>query len=224
MKSRNINYDIVAHLYSFVTGFLYILGGGLTEKAFRRIFFTEFIQAKGNEEVLDICCANGKGTQFLASYFKQGRVTGIDLNPAMISFAIKNTKKIANVNFRVGDCTKMDFPDQSFDFVNSFLALHEIPTQLVKVVLKEIKRVLKDTGRLLVFDFKLPEKSTLDLNFVYYALRLIEDESAARFMMIDQIKYIENHGFKLIHNKEYHNGFTRAYLFKVDTSISSSSV
>ena len=224
MKSRNIKYDIVAHLYSFVTGFLYILGGGLTEKAFRRIFFTEFIKTKGNEEVLDICCANGKGTQYLASYFKQGRVTGIDLNPAMISFAIKNTKKTANVNFRVGDCTKMDFSDKSFDFVNSFLALHEIPTQLVKIVLKEIKRVLKDTGRLLVFDFKLPEKSTLDLNFVYYALRLIEDESAARFMMIDQIKYIENHGFKLIHNKEYHNGFTRAYLFKVDTSISSGSV
>jgi len=224
VKSRNINYDIVAHLYSFVTGFLYILGGGLTEKAFRRIFFTEFIKTKGNEEVLDICCANGKGTQYLASYFKQGRVTGIDLNPVMISFAIKNTKKTANVNFRVGDCTKMDFSDKSFDFVNSFLALHEIPTQLVKIVLKEIKRVLKDTGRLLVFDFKLPEKSTLDLNFVYYALRLIEDESAARFMMIDQIKYIENHGFKLIHNKEYHNGFTRAYLFKVDTSISSGSV
>ncbi|MHA1586860.1 MAG: class I SAM-dependent methyltransferase, partial [Candidatus Heimdallarchaeota archaeon] len=95
MKSRNINYDIIAHLYSFITGFLYILGGGFTEKAFRRIFFTEFIKAKGNEEVLDICCANGKGTQFLASYFKQGRVTGIDLNPAMISFAIKNTKKTA---------------------------------------------------------------------------------------------------------------------------------
>jgi len=221
VKSGKTNYDITAHLYSCFTGFLYILGGGLTEKAFRRNFFTEFISAKGNEEVLDICCANGKGTQFLASYFKQGRVTGIDLNPAMISFAIKNTEKISNVNFRVGDCTKMDFPDNSFDFVNSFLALHEIPTQLVKIVLNEIKRVLKDTGHLLVFDFKVPEKSTLNLNFVYYALRLIEDESAVRFMMIDQIKYIENQGFKLLHSKEYHNGFTRAYLFKIDKSVSS---
>ncbi|MBK5112409.1 MAG: class I SAM-dependent methyltransferase [Candidatus Heimdallarchaeota archaeon] len=216
MNNHKSNYDIVAHLYSFITGFLYILGGGLTEKAFKKRLFTEFILAKGKKQVLDICCANGKGTKHLASYFKQGKVTGIDLNPAMISFAIKNTKEIPNVNFLVGDCTKMDFPDNSFDFVNSFLALHEIPTQQVKEVLKEIRRVLKDTGSLLVFDFKVPEKSTLDLNFVYYALRLIEDESAARFMMIDQIKYIETFGFKLIYSKEYHNGFTQACLFKTD--------
>jgi ubiquinone/menaquinone biosynthesis C-methylase UbiE len=143
-------------------------------------------------------------------------ITGIDLNPTMISFAIRNTKETKNVKFLVGDCSKLDFPNSSFDYVNSFLALHEIPTPLVKEVLKEIRRVLKKTGYLLVFDFKVPEKSTLNLNFVYYALRLIEDESAARFMMINQIKYIETCGFKLIYSKEYHNGFTHACLFRRD--------
>jgi len=216
LRKNKIQYDIKAHLYSFFTGFLYILGGGLSENVFRKILFTEFITAKGNENVLDICCANGKGTISLASFFKDGNVIGIDLNPAMIGFAKRNARKIQNVNFQVGDCTKINFPDNSFDFVNSFLSLHEIPTPLVKEVLKEVRRVLKDTGFFLVFDFKVPKKSTLDLNFVYYALRLIEDESAAKFMMIDQIKYIEKFGFKLIYSKEYHNGFTRACLFKID--------
>ncbi len=216
MNSNKIQYDITAHLYSSFTGLLYILGGGLTENAFRKKLFKEFIAAKGNEKVLDICCANGKGTLALAPFFETGLITGVDLNPAMVGFAKKNARKTSNVIFQVGDCTKLKFPNNSFDFVNSFLALHEIPNPLIKEVLKEVRRVLKDTGYFLFFDFKVPKKSTLDLNFVYYVLRLIEDESAARFMMIDQIKYIQNYGFKLIHAKEYHNGFTRACLFKID--------
>ena len=60
VKSDKTNYDIVAHLYSFFTGFLYILGGGITEKAFRRILFTEFISVKGNEGGIPKTCPDDK--------------------------------------------------------------------------------------------------------------------------------------------------------------------
>lgn len=208
-----MNYSLSAHMYSHFTGLLYFISG-TTERLFKRKVLLENLPMRGNEQVLDICCANGNGTKIINSFFKEGTIYGIDLNPKMIFQAKRNSKKIHNIEFRVGDCSNIPFQENTFDIVTSFLALHELPTRFLPKVILEIKRVLKSDGYMLVFDFAVPPKSFANINFVYYAFRIIEDESAARFMMSDQGKFFERNGLKIIKHKKYMNGFINVYLLK----------
>ncbi|MHA1212970.1 MAG: class I SAM-dependent methyltransferase [Candidatus Heimdallarchaeota archaeon] len=213
-EDKKSQYDLTAHLYSFFTGFLYLFGG-MSEERFRRKIIQENLPIQGNEKVLDICCANGKGTNILASYLKDGFVYGLDLNPSMIQFAERRTQKTSNIEFKVGDCSNLPFASNSIDIVTSFLALHELPTELLPKVFSEIRRVLTDDGLFLVFDLAVPSKSSGNINFVYYAFRLFEDETAARFMMIDQGAYYQKYGFKILKHQKYINGFINVYLLKI---------
>ncbi|MHA1555664.1 MAG: class I SAM-dependent methyltransferase [Candidatus Heimdallarchaeota archaeon] len=210
-----VKYDLTAHLYSFITGALFILGGA-TESILRKKAYTETLQLKGNEKILDICCANGKGTRILSKLVPKGSIYGIDLNPGMIAFAnSKNTEEYQNTDFRIGDCAKIPFNDRTFDVVTATLALHELPTSLLKSVMNEIKRVLKPNGYLFVFDFRYPKNPTTYLRIMYYFMRIFEDESAARFMMVDQTQLFAKHGFKKILQNNYISKFMPATLYQL---------
>ncbi|MBN1329508.1 MAG: class I SAM-dependent methyltransferase [Candidatus Heimdallarchaeota archaeon] len=206
-----MHYSLSAHMYSYFTGLLYFISG-TSERLFKRKVLIENLPMKGNEHVLDICCANGKGTKIISSFFKEGIVYGIDLNPKMIFRAMKYSTKRENIKFKVGDCSNIPFQDNSFEIVTSFLALHELPTNLLPKVILEIKRVLKSSGYLLVFDFAIPAKSFANINFVYYTFRLIEDESAARFMMINHGEFFKQNGLQVVKHQKYMNGFINVYL------------
>ncbi len=208
-------YDLTAHLYSFVTGALFILGGA-TENILRKRAYIETLQLKGNEKILDVCCANGKGTRMLSKLVPKGNVFGIDLSPGMIAFAkAKNTEEYFNTKFKVGDCSKIPFNDSSFDVVTATLALHELPTSLLKSVMNEIKRVLKPNGYLFVFDFRYPKNPTVYLRVMYYFMRIFEDDSAARFMMVDQTQLFAKYGFKKILQNNYISEFMPATLYQL---------
>ncbi len=208
-------FDLIAHLYSFVTGALFILGGA-TENILRKRAYTETLILKGNELILDVCCANGKGTRILSKLVPKGSVYGIDLSPGMIASAIaKNTRKYHNTKFKVGDCSKIPFNDRTFDVVTATLALHELPTSLVQTVMIEIKRVLKPNGFLFVFDFRYARKPTVYLRALYNFLRLFEDDSAARFMMVDQTQLFAKYGFIKILQNNYLSGFMPATLYQL---------
>jgi len=95
--------------------------------------------------VLDVGCANGKHVFFLAS---QGfKATGVDLSNQMIKIA-KNElkKKKLKANFVVGDATKLDFPDKSFDYVIAMgNSIGSIPSAKSRLkALKELTRIARE--------------------------------------------------------------------------------
>jgi ubiquinone/menaquinone biosynthesis C-methylase UbiE len=206
-------YAVKAHLYTFFTGMLYLLGGVL-ERKFRKSIYKNCLPKKGNEDVLDICCSNGKGTLILAEEFPRGTIAGLDLNPDMIYFANQNTKQYPNIRFHIGNCAKIPFPNNQFHIVTAWLALHEIPNDLVGTVVNEIKRVIKKDGYLLVFDLVLPKKMNFFKRLIFNVFRLFEDESATRYMSINQGAYIEKFGFKLIKRWDSLVGFINILLLK----------
>ncbi|MBD3192685.1 MAG: methyltransferase domain-containing protein [Candidatus Heimdallarchaeota archaeon] len=215
IMTRKTNYDLIAHLYPGITGALFIFGGVLEDK-FRRKAYQETLPLKGNECLLDICSATGKGTRILASMLtKGGEVFGIDNNPAMIAFAYKYSKKYSNVHYRVGDCANIPFQNESFHVTSAVLALHELPTTILPMVLKEVKRVLKSMGYFYILDFTMPKNPNFRQRFIYYCLRLVEDESAARFMLMDQASLMEKYGFYLLYQKKYLGGFLTASLYQL---------
>jgi ubiquinone/menaquinone biosynthesis C-methylase UbiE len=84
------------------------------------------------ESMLDVAC----GTGAVACASTAGRVTGLDLNPAMLAIA---RRKRPDLDWRLGDAAALPFPDDSFDVVVSQSALMFFPDRVA--ALREMARV-----------------------------------------------------------------------------------
>jgi ubiquinone/menaquinone biosynthesis C-methylase UbiE len=81
-------------------------------------------------------------------------VFGIDASPEMITRANKKAKKQGiDVPFQNGVVEALPFPDTRFDLVLSSLMLHHLPKNAREKCAREIARVLRPNGRVLVVDF-----------------------------------------------------------------------
>ncbi|MBI5605291.1 MAG: methyltransferase domain-containing protein [Deltaproteobacteria bacterium] len=101
----------------------------------------------GEESVIDIGCGDGKVSALLSSRLRNGKVTGIDSSPDMITLARKNypPSKYPNLSFVLLEATKLNFSKQ-FDITFSNAALHWVKDQMA--VLKGVKEGLKKSGRI----------------------------------------------------------------------------
>jgi SAM-dependent methyltransferase len=105
------------------------------------------------ESLLDIGCGAGVDTLIAATMVgKEGWVVGIDLIPAMLKRAHENLRKTTfdNVSFQEASGEKIPFTEASFDVVISNGVFNLIPDKLN--ALREVFRVLKTSGRLMIAD------------------------------------------------------------------------
>lgn len=114
--------------------------------------FTEILGASPDDKILDLCCGHGRHSlELVRRGFKN--VEGLDRSNYLIHRARSTAKKEAlDVRFREGDARKLPYPPDSFDIVmilgNSYGYFESIKDDLT--VLKEVFRVLKPWGRLLI--------------------------------------------------------------------------
>jgi ubiquinone/menaquinone biosynthesis C-methylase UbiE len=103
---------------------------------------------KDGDIVLDAGCANGFATIKHATE-KDINITGIDYAESMIDYANENLEisKLKNINFKVNDITKLEFPDNYFDVVYTTRVLINLPTwEEQKKGIFECLRVVKKGG------------------------------------------------------------------------------
>ena len=113
-----------------------------------RMKICEIAELEKQDRVLDVCC--GTGAQAFLFSEKSDFVYAIDLDQRMIEFALKRKNK---VNFGVAYAECLPFPSGFFDAVSISLALHEKDEQLRKSVVSEIKRVVKENGKIIIADY-----------------------------------------------------------------------
>jgi trans-aconitate methyltransferase len=106
------------------------------------------LNLKGNENLLDVGCGDGKVTALIATYLPQGKVVGIDSSEEMIALARKNfpQDKHDNLSFLRMDARDLTFREQ-FDIAFSNASLHWIIDQ--QTVLACTHESLDKKGRLL---------------------------------------------------------------------------
>jgi ubiquinone/menaquinone biosynthesis C-methylase UbiE len=101
----------------------------------------------GNKIVLDIACGEGYGTYLLSQ--KAHYVYGVDIDGTSILHATKKyEKQESNFRFKTGSCSAIPLDDNSIDVAVSFETIEHHNEH--EEMLKEIKRVLKPDGVLII--------------------------------------------------------------------------
>lgn len=110
------------------------------------------------ERVLDVGCGTGVLTCLAAEMVgPDGKAVGIDPSQEMIRVAMRHAGAAnGKVEFHVGAVEELPFENGTFDLILSSMMLHHLPTELKKTGLREVFRVLKCGGRLLVVDLDKP--------------------------------------------------------------------
>ena len=141
-----------------------------------------FAGVKKGETVLDLCTGTGDFALALAAAVGPGgRVIGVDFVSEMISLAKKKHCRwqrgkfdTASLEFFTGDAMQIPLPADSVDLVSIGFGIRNVDKPLE--CLREIRRVLKDRGRILVLEFgqvKLPVASTAYRLYSRYAMPAI---------------------------------------------------
>lgn len=109
---------------------------------------------------LDLGCGDGLASVYVNKYFPQMEYCGIDISENSIKKALKR-EGLFNSNFILYDGEHIPFPDNTFSVVFMACVIHHIDPKKRDDILKECKRVLKDNGKLIVFEHNTYNPVTL---------------------------------------------------------------
>ena len=128
----------------------------------RRATYQALISAVGirrGQRVLDV----GSGTGYFARLIAQtvgpgGLVLGVDPSESMIAYARRKAVGAVNCEFQVGTAQALPVPADHFDVVTTSLVMHHLPEGLRLSAMREMWRVLRPGGRLLVAEAQMPRR------------------------------------------------------------------
>lgn len=134
--------------------------GGRRRRVYRRV--VSLSGARPGDSVLDVGSSSGYLARKLAAAAgPAGHVTGVDPSQAAIAHARRRAQP--TMTFTVGVAQDLDLPDATFDVVTSTLAIHHVPARKREAAFREMYRVTRPGGRLLVADFD-PSRRPLPLH------------------------------------------------------------
>lgn len=139
------SYGVLSRSYSILEG---KMEKGLREKGL------QLLDVREGEEVLEVGIGTGFSLVEIAKAVgEKGKAYGLDITPQMLDMSRKQVEKggLANrVELQEADARRMPYQDNKFDAVYLASTLELFDTPDILRVLKEIKRVLKCSGRLAV--------------------------------------------------------------------------
>lgn len=155
----------------------------------------DFAKAQSTDAVLDIAC--GPGAFALALAPRVQLVRGVDLTPEMLrrARAYQAEKQILNAAFLQGEAEQLPFPAGYFDLVSCQCSFHHMPKP--QLVLREMVRVAKPEGRLLVIDPLAPES---DSKYeIYNRIELLRDPShTLTLRLTDFLRLFDEEGLEIM--------------------------
>lgn len=145
-------FDRIAKHYDFLNHFLSL---GI-DRRWRKRAVDELEQTKP-QRVLDVATGTADLAVEIARRLQPEAVIGVDIAENMLSIGrqkIQSRQLSATVDLRSGDSENLLFPDQSFDAVTVAFGVRNFEN--LEKGLREMQRVLRPGGKLVVLEFSKP--------------------------------------------------------------------
>jgi SAM-dependent methyltransferase len=97
--------------------------------------------------LLDVGCNVGAWLTHCTHLYSSARLAGVEINPLALAVAKKN---VPSAELHHASAEKMPFPDGSFDYVTCVEVLEHLPAELRPAAFREMRRVLRPGGRLIL--------------------------------------------------------------------------
>jgi demethylmenaquinone methyltransferase/2-methoxy-6-polyprenyl-1,4-benzoquinol methylase len=111
------------------------------------------------ESILDVATGTADMAIMMTKYLSPKQIIGIDISEGMLGLG---RKKIANLKLQdkillqAGDSEAINFPDNTFDAITVAFGVRNFEN--LEKGMKEMKRVLKSGGKLVVLEFSKPKQ------------------------------------------------------------------
>lgn len=111
------------------------------------------------QQVLDVATGTGDVAILTHKLLQPQKITGIDISEGMLQVGREKINKLglsAVIDLQKGDSETIHFPDNSFDAITVAFGVRNF--QHLEKGLKEMHRVLKPGGKLVVLEFSRPKE------------------------------------------------------------------
>ena len=101
------------------------------------------------KRILDIGCGLGHNVLPIAQAFPEAEIVAVDVGAPMLRYGLARAKALGveNVTFVQGDVSKLaELEDESFDWIQSTMFLHETSYRSMQEIFLETRRLLKPGG------------------------------------------------------------------------------
>jgi ubiquinone/menaquinone biosynthesis C-methylase UbiE len=102
--------------------------------------------------LLDAGCGTGRSLDFCKQIWPRLPALGIDMSEAYIAEARRHLGRWGWIDLLVANAEAIPLADESQDAVSSTFVFHELPPKVRRAVFRELARVLKRGGRLILLD------------------------------------------------------------------------
>jgi ubiquinone/menaquinone biosynthesis C-methylase UbiE len=130
-----------------------LFGGGAA--AMRRQALVPLKAAVGGRRearLLDVACGTGQFLRQVKANYPRLHVSGLDLSPHYLAVARRALQAWSRVSLVRGAAEAMPFAAAQFDAVTCIYLFHELPPEVRRGVVGEIRRILKPGGTLIFVD------------------------------------------------------------------------
>lgn len=118
-----------------------------------------WLEVQDGEQVLDAGTGTGLALRPLVSANPSGWTEGLDASTAMLVRARRRLRRCSDHRYglRVGSLTCLPYPTGTFDAAFSSYAVDVLPRSALSAVLRELRRVLRSEGRLVLVYIAPPQ-------------------------------------------------------------------
>ena len=158
---RRIYYNVFSYVYDAFVNLHARRDAGDT-----RNFLVKMANPGGkiNPMILDICCGTGAVIAAFADRYPESITVGYDFSRGMLRKA-RNKQKSRKTIFIEGDAAALPFADESFDVVTCSHALYELKRPTRQTALREMKRIVRSNGAVLLMEHEVPHHPLIKMLF-----------------------------------------------------------